>query len=91
MTMKKPKRHYFAHKDPEAASGQVQEPQENEHKKGETKVKKAVIDDPALFAIKKDLKKTGLSILLFLVLLLILFFVQLKTNILSPVLKLFGL
>ena len=81
---KHPKKHFFTHPDPERDSPKAERPA-------------AEIQSPALVQsaeppfVKKDLKKTVLSIGIFILMLAALFLIQTKTGWLSPLLKKFGL
>lgn len=78
--MKKNIKHKFRHQDPEKViTSKKSTPMK------EIKVSKNLSYETA------DLKKTGILISIFVLSIILLYFVQIKTDLLRPVLKLFGL
>jgi hypothetical protein len=80
--MKKLKKHVFVHRDPQALKvapetekGDVFIPQKNE----------------GLETVGKDLKKTIITILVFVAIIIAFYYLQTKTGLLKPVLRIFGL
>ena len=82
--MKNTKKHSFTHVDPE----QINEAEQITTKSGEVIAKK---DDNIPKFVYRDLGRTTYIIVGFLVLLAALYLIQIKTNGLAPVLKIFGI
>lgn len=82
--MKKIKKHHFVHRDPELAK------KEDDPKKADDQ-KHKIRGLDSLGIIKRDLKKTILVILAFVAAIGILYAVQIKTDLLAPILRLFDL
>jgi hypothetical protein len=82
MDMKKIKKHVFTHRDPET---QTVAPEKISSLGAETTQK------DELAVIKKDFRKTVLVILAFVIIIVAFYFIQTKTSLLKPVLRIFGL
>ena len=82
--MKKTKKHVFSHVDPEKIAKI-----ENNSKDGTAKEMVKTDNVPAF--VYRDLKRTGMIISVFILSLVLLYGIQIKTSWLTPVLKKFGL
>lgn len=82
--MKKNAKHHFAHQDPEKI--EIYAPDNTTSNKETQTIKKT----PQGFLFR-DLKKTTITIGIFIALLIVIFLIQNYTGLMKPVLKLFGL
>jgi uncharacterized membrane protein len=80
--MKKSKRHTFYHADPEKIVPK------NIAKENSSQVQE---EDRVPDFVYRDLKRTAVIVGLFILLVVVLYFVQIKTGLMSPVLKKFGI
>lgn len=87
--MKKPKIHHFVHKDPERA--QIQTESKKTDKLDLKPSKKQIPVSYENQLEKKDLKKTIIVITSFIIVLIALYFIQTKTNLLNSLLQKFGI
>jgi hypothetical protein len=85
--MKKVKKHNFSHIDPES----TRNTNTKEEVTGDVKSQKITAPTDNLAFIKKDLLKSIVLISIFLLLLVVLYLVQTRTELFRPVLKLFGI
>lgn len=80
------KKHHFRYADPESVGvAEVRNDTEKTEKIATSAPTKEHVN------IKKDLKKTVIVIGLFIIVIIALFFIQEKTNLLNPLLKRFGI
>ncbi len=83
--MKTHKKHNFSHKDPEKTNSNIN-PVKTIEKSKNIKVK-----DSEFRLIGHDLKKTIIMVIVFFLITALLYLIQIKTDWLSPALKIFGL
>jgi hypothetical protein len=82
MVMKKNIKHVFAHRDPESIKvAKINEKDEE--------LESPINDE--LNVVRRDLRKTVITIIVFVAIILAFYFIQIKTDLLKPVLRLFGL
>ncbi len=79
--MRKIKKHQFIHRDPES--------QNNKKESSGNVPEKRQYD--SLAPVKKDTLRTAITLTVFVLIIIAFYFIQTKTNLLAPVLKLFGL
>lgn len=84
--MKTHKKHNFSHKDPEKTNNDILNPTQTKQESKNDEGKNS-----EFMLIRRDLKKTIIMVAIFFVITALLYIIQIKTDWLSPALKIFGL